>query len=62
MVVVGASAAGVSSSEDVIVGRYITQCRLQVEMSCLIELKLIKSNIKANCKQPKLIYASRRAI
>ena len=28
-------------------------------MSCLSELKLIKSNIKANCEQPKLIYANR---
>ena len=30
-------------------------CGLQVEMSYLFKLQLILSNIKANCKQPKLI-------
>ena len=27
-------------------------------MSCLFELKLVKFNIKTNCKQPKLIYTN----
>ena len=37
-------------------------CGLQVEMRYLLELKLILSNIKANCKQPKLIQAHRSAM